>query len=94
MGLFDGFRKNHSNVKLIVDEDNEKSGQFYDAFNEGLLYDRQRGGRGWDGLEAQPVDEDSLIAVAYTSGTTAKHKGAEYTHRGAYLAAMWNVIES
>jgi acyl-CoA synthetase (AMP-forming)/AMP-acid ligase II len=94
VGRLERFRENHPNVKLIVDEDNERSGQFYDAINEGLQYDMQTGRNGWDGLEAQPVDENSLIAVAYTSGTTAKPKGAEYTHRGAYLAAMGNIIES
>lgn len=35
-----------------------------------------------------------MIALAYTSGTTAKPKGVEYTHRGGYLAALGNVIES
>lgn len=35
-----------------------------------------------------------LIAVAYTSGTTAKPKGVRYTHRGPYLATLGNIIES
>jgi fatty-acyl-CoA synthase len=33
-------------------------------------------------------DEDELIAINYTSGTTGNPKGVEYTHRGAYLNAL------
>jgi long-subunit acyl-CoA synthetase (AMP-forming) len=93
VGKLARFRENHPKVKIIVDEDNEESGQFHDAVKEGLQYDEKER-RGWDGLKAQPDDEDSLIAVAHTSGTTAKPKGAEYTHRGAYLATIGNIIES
>lgn len=35
-----------------------------------------------------------MNALAYTSGTTARPKGVEYTHRSSYLAALGNVIES
>jgi long-subunit acyl-CoA synthetase (AMP-forming) len=61
---------------------------------EGWRYDEQNGGNGWGQLKTRVVDENSLIAVAYTSGTTGKPKGVEYTHRGVYLAAMGNAIES
>lgn len=42
----------------------------------------------------QASDEEATFALAYTSGTTARPKGVEYTHRGAYLAALANVVES
>ena len=36
-------------------------------------------------------DEEETIAIDYTSGTTGNPKGAVYTHRGAYLAALAQV---
>ena len=61
---------------------------------DGLRYDQEHGGKGWDGLAAQCNNEEETIALAYTSGTTARPKGVEFTHRGSYLAALANVIES
>ncbi|KAI4258528.1 MAG: hypothetical protein L6R42_005031 [Xanthoria sp. 1 TBL-2021] len=97
--LIQGFAKAHTNIPLLVDDDTdategELSGQFDDAVLEGLRFDREHGARGWDGLEAQVGREEDVIALAYTSGTTAKPKGVEFTHRGSYLAALGNVIES
>ncbi len=36
-------------------------------------------------------DENRVIAINYTSGTTGNPKGVEYTHRGAYLNALGEV---
>jgi long-subunit acyl-CoA synthetase (AMP-forming) len=96
LALLDSFRKAKPHVPLIVDTDTDASdaasgGDFDRAILEGLEYDT---GRGWDGLQVQVEDENEVISLAYTSGTTAKPKGVEYTHRGAYLAALGNVIES
>ncbi|HSU89210.1 MAG TPA: AMP-binding protein, partial [Terriglobia bacterium] len=38
-------------------------------------------------------DEDALISLNYTSGTSGYLKGVMYTHRGAYLNAIGNAIE-
>ncbi|KAI9742825.1 MAG: hypothetical protein M1818_003554 [Claussenomyces sp. TS43310] len=97
--LLDALRAKKPDLPLIVDDDTdawegELSGQFDDLILEGLRYDRAHGAHGWGGLKAQCDDEQDLLALAYTSGTTAKPKGVMYTHRGAYLAAMANVIES
>jgi long-subunit acyl-CoA synthetase (AMP-forming) len=93
------FRQEHPNIPLLIDTDTdategELSGPFDAAILEGLQHDTDAGGKGWEGLEAQAADENSTIALAYTSGTTARPKGVEYTHRGSYLASLGNVIES
>jgi acyl-coenzyme A synthetase/AMP-(fatty) acid ligase len=61
---------------------------------EGLKYDTAQGSKGWAGLHGQCADEDGMLAIPFTSGTTSKPKGVVYTHRGAYLAAMANIVES
>lgn len=95
MGLLDDFDER---IPRVIDDDTdatvgELSGDFDRVISEGLDYDR-RHKTGWGGLCIEAENEDELIALAYTSGTTAKPKGVEYTHRGAYLAAMANIIES
>lgn len=97
--LLDDYRKKHPNVPLIIDTDTdategELSGPFDEAVLEGLKYDKSLGGHGWSGLEAQAPNELAVNALAYTSGTTARPKGVEYTHRGCYLGAVGNVIDS
>jgi fatty-acyl-CoA synthase len=37
-------------------------------------------------------DEEETISINYTSGTTGKPKGVQYTYRGAYLNALNEVI--
>jgi fatty-acyl-CoA synthase len=55
---------------------------------EGLL------GQGESPFSAQPVtDENALIAINYTSGTTGFPKGVMYTHRGGSINALGEVIE-
>ena len=97
--LLDDYRKKHPNVHLIIDTDTdategELSGPFDQCVLEGFQYDKQTGGHGWAGLAAQCPNELAVNALAYTSGTTARPKGVEYTHRGCYLGALGNVIES
>ncbi len=38
--------------------------------------------------------EDDTITINYTSGTTGRPKGVMYTHRGAYLNALGQIIEA
>ena len=40
-----------------------------------------------------PSDEWNAISLNYTSGTTGNPKGVVYHHRGAYLAAISNILE-
>ncbi|KAF2433243.1 AMP dependent synthetase and ligase [Tothia fuscella] len=97
--LLDGFRKAKPDIPYIVDLDTdaiegELCGPFDEAILQGLQYDTSTGSKGWEGLEISAANEEDVICLAYTSGTTARPKGVEYTHRGVYLAAMGNVIES
>lgn len=97
--LLDAFRLQKPNIPIIVDTDvdaveGELSGPFDDAVQEGLTYDNLTGGRGWEGLDVHPADENSLFGLPYTSGTTSRPKGVECTYRGCYLGTLANVIES
>ncbi|KAJ4292201.1 hypothetical protein N0V88_005830 [Collariella sp. IMI 366227] len=85
-------------AEVDVDTDateGEMCGPFDDAVLEGLNYDKATGNKGWSALQSQTVaNEDDTLAIPFTSGTTSKPKGVVYTHRGAYLAAIANVVES
>ncbi|KAL4814326.1 hypothetical protein BDW67DRAFT_88707 [Aspergillus spinulosporus] len=99
LSLLSSYRAAKPHVRIIVDTDTDATegqlaGPFDEAILEGLNYDRDTGAKGWSALESQAASEDDVIALAYTSGTTARPKGVEYTHRGCYLAAMGNIIES
>jgi acyl-CoA synthetase (AMP-forming)/AMP-acid ligase II len=99
VSLLDDFRSRNPTVPFIIDTDTDStsgslSGPFDEAVLEGLKWDKENGRRGWGGLKAQAEDEDACIAIPFTSGTTARPKGVVYTHRGAYLAALGNVVES
>ncbi|KAK3333900.1 hypothetical protein B0T19DRAFT_140462 [Cercophora scortea] len=100
VGLLDSFRKDHPAVAIIVDLDTDAtegalSGPFDDAVLEGLNYDRSTGSKGWADLQSQTVaNEHDMIAIPFTSGTTSRPKGVVFTHRGAYLATLANVVES
>src|SRR5215203_3134851 len=45
-------------------------------------------------VESVLEDEEETISINYTSGTTGRPKGVMYTHRGGYLSALGNVIET
>ena len=47
-----------------------------------------------DPLPWSVADELAPISINYTSGTTGRPKGVQYTHRGAYLNALGELIHS
>ncbi|MCL1587856.1 MAG: AMP-binding protein [Actinomycetia bacterium] len=47
-----------------------------------------------DPLPWRVDDEERTISINYTSGTTGQPKGVMYTHRGAYLNALGEIIHS
>ena len=42
----------------------------------------------------RPADEDALLSVNYTSGTTGRPKGVMTSHRGAYLHSLGVIADS
>lgn len=72
----------------------ELCGPFDEIILQGLTHDRKHGSKGWAGLQAEAEDENGTIAIPFTSGTTSRPKGVEFTHRGAYMAALGNIVES
>ena len=57
-----------------------------------ISYDELMARGSGDPLPWTVDDELGLIAINYSSGTTGQPKGAMYTHRGAYLNAMGEII--
>lgn len=97
--LLGHFKAKNPNVALLVDidtyiKDGPGSGPYDQAVLEGLRHDEETGSKGWEALDAHADHEDDTLAIPFTSGTTSRPKGVLYNHRGAYLAALGNVIES
>ena len=70
--------------RVRIDDTGEKGDPYEDYIAEGSP----------EPVESVLEDEEEMISVNYTSGTTGQPKGVMYTHRGAYISALGNVIET
>ena len=80
-GLLEGVDEGVERVR--IDDTGEPGDPYEDYLAEGST----------EPVESVLEDEEETISVNYTSGTTGRPKGVMYTHRGAYLSALGNVIE-
>jgi fatty-acyl-CoA synthase len=59
----------------------------------GVDYEEFIGNANKEYIKLELENENDLIAIDYTSGTTGKPKGCMYSHRSAYLHAITKIIE-
>ncbi|MFI4887646.1 MAG: AMP-binding protein [Burkholderiales bacterium] len=88
----------HAGASVMIYDDDFRDVAGQAAIQAGVALRLLRAGGRDDELEeriaeAAPfeqaiTDERSLLAINYTSGTTARPKGVMYHHRGAYLQAL------
>jgi fatty-acyl-CoA synthase len=65
-----------------------------DGTGSGVIYDDLLARGRDDALAWEVAEENAPISINYTSGTTGKPKGVQYSHRGAYLNSFGEVVHS
>jgi fatty-acyl-CoA synthase len=80
-------------VIVISGPDSDSAGEINGALSL-LAYEEFRDRGSVEPLPWEVDDEQAAISINYTSGTTGDPKGVSYTHRGAYLNSLGEVIHS
>jgi len=84
-----GALKTVEEIVTVVDPANPGDGT-----GSGIIYDDLLARGCDDPLAWEVSDENAPISINYTSGTTGKPKGVQYSHRGAYLNSFGEVVHS
>src|SRR5215217_1914244 len=79
---------------LLEDVEDVERVRIEDTGEEGDPYEEYLAEGSPEPVESVLEDEEETISINYTSGTTGRPKGVMYTHRGGYLSALGNVVET
>jgi fatty-acyl-CoA synthase len=83
---------------IVISDSDSGSGSDSDAADGGgparFSYEEFRSRGSLEPLPWTVDDEQTVISINYTSGTTGDPKGVSYTHRGAYLNSLGELIHS
>src|SRR5215204_5228835 len=79
---------------LLEDVEDVERVRIEDTGEEGDPYEEYLAEGSPEPVESMLEDEEETISINYTSGTTGRPKGVMYTHRGGYLSALGNVVET
>lgn len=79
---------------LLEDVEDVERVRIEDTGEEGDPYEEYLAEGSPEPVPSVLEDEEETISINYTSGTTGRPKGVMYTHRGGYLSALGNVVET
>ncbi|HXV92257.1 MAG TPA: acyl--CoA ligase family protein [Pseudonocardia sp.] len=65
-----------------------------DGIGSGVTYDDLLARGSDEPLPWEVEDENAVISINYTSGTTGRPKGVQYSHRGAHLNSFGEIVHS
>ena len=72
---FEGLVKGYKCKRIIVDDDQDgQSGEYEDVVRKGQSIDSEKGGKGWDDLVIDEIEETDTMTLNCTSGTTSNPK--------------------
>jgi fatty-acyl-CoA synthase len=90
-GTIAGVKSRLDRPLLVIDVDDPEYHGAGERIGE-VEYEEFLGSGDADSTWSGPSDEWDAIALNYTSGTTGNPKGVVFSHRGAYLNALANIL--